>query len=435
MVANLALTEIGGSVYVINRLTQQYANGNLYEFRKSLQTGLIVFSSLPSVAVGLFIATLYIIPDGWFDKFLYINGSILRTVGALLALQVVFSIPQSLVLGIYRALGALPRSAMLANCIALLQLILIGVALNFKMGPLEVALLQLLPIPIIAIFAIWDLNRKWPQLRMFSNWAFDRIVAKSMMHPTFHFFVIQISQALSIQGAVIVVGLAMGSIQVVVFTTIRTLANSIKSMLAIASHAAWPDMTRFEAEGDYRRLNTLLIFLLRTNIVATILVTYLLMLFGKWVYQLWLSNMGLYDSTAMILMLTILALQTTWGVYGNLLMATNCHQQLSRLTVVSSFLSILFAYIGALNDGLHGMLIGMLIAELIPLIGVPLLAHSFFNFVELAVIAKNAAPLLILPVLAYIPETIIIFFPLLTHWWWRIMMQLRITQPIQPELN
>lgn len=47
IVANLALTEIGGSVYVINRLTQEFANKNIPAFRLTLHTGLILFTLLP----------------------------------------------------------------------------------------------------------------------------------------------------------------------------------------------------------------------------------------------------------------------------------------------------------------------------------------------------------------------------------------------------
>lgn len=425
IVANLALTEIGGSVYVINRLTQEFANKNIPAFRLTLHTGLILFTLLPSIAVGLFIVVIYFLPDLWFQKFHYIDGLLLRITAAVLALQISFSIPQGLILGIYRALGSLPRGAMLANCLSLLQLILMAWALNIQLGPLGIAVLQLLPIPLIAILATWDLNQKWPQLFMFSKWNFDLVTAKSMLHPTLYFFVIQISQALSIQGTVIIAGFAMGSLQVVVFTTIRTLANSIKSILAIVSHAAWPDMTRFEAEGDYARLNTLLAFLLRTNIVATILIAYFLIIFGKWFYQLWLGHLSLYNSTAIILMLVILTIQTTWGVYGNLLMATNRHKQLSRLTVISSILSVLLSYIGAINHGLNGMLVGMLIAEIAPLIAIPLLASHYYSFIDPRGIIKNAAPLLILPLLIYLPETIVIFFPLLVYWWWCIVKTLR----------
>ena len=42
----------------------------------------------------------------------------------------------------------------------------------------------------------------------------------------------------------------MGPIQVVLFSTLRTMVNLIRSFLDQLSHAAWPEMTRLDAQED-----------------------------------------------------------------------------------------------------------------------------------------------------------------------------------------
>ncbi len=424
MVAHLALTDVGGGVYVINRLTQLFFSRDVVGFRRTLQTALGLLTVFPAAIALFFIGAFYIAPDAWLSKFQFINGLVLKTVAAVLALQMFVSIPHALILGIYRAVGELPRGAMLANGVLLLQLILVGCGLSFQMGPVGIALLQVAPIPTITIWAVHDLNRRWSEQSMFAGWVFDRAVAKDMLHPSFHFFLIQLSLSLSIQGTLIVAGLLLGAAQVVVFSTMRTLANVIKSMLAIVSHAAWPDVTRLYAEADYPRLNILFGSVLRTNICATVIVSYILMVFGKRVYQMWLGELGLYDPSLMTLILIFLALQVTWGVYGNLLMATNRHHQLSILTMVSSVLSIVLAYLGALGNGIEGMLLGMILAELLPMVGVPFLACRSYLFITPGKVVLDVVPLLTIPMLAYIPSTALLLLPALAWWWWRIVERL-----------
>lgn len=424
MVAHLALTEVGGGVYVVNRLTQLFSSRDVAGFRRTLQTALVLLTAFPAAIALFFVGTFYIVPDAWLSKFQFINGSVLRTVAAVLALQIFVSIPHALILGIYRAVGELPRGATFANGVLLLQLILVGCGLSIQMGPVGIALLQMAPIPVITIWAVHDLNRRWSEQSMFAGWVFDRDVAKNMLHPSLHFFLIQFSLSLSIQGTVIVAGLLLGATQLVVFSTMRTLANVIKSMLGIVSHAAWPDMTRLYAQADYTRLNLLFGSVLRTNICATVIVCYILMVFGGSIYHMWLGELDLYDPSLMTLILIFLALQVTWGVYGNLLMATNRHHQLSILTMVSSVLSIVLAYFGALGDGTVGMLLGMILAELLPLVGVPFLVCKSFSFITPGKVVLDVVPLLTIPMLAYIPSTALLLLPALAWWWWCIVEQL-----------
>lgn len=421
MVSHLALAEFGGTVYVINRLTQLYARRDEKEFGNTLQTSLGLFTALPAVIIFFFISALYLAPDAWLYKFQFLNFKTYRLIISVLALQIFLSIPQALILGIYRALGKLPRGAMIANCMMFIQLILVGLGLNIQLGQIEIALLQMVPIGATLIWAMYDLNLRWPELNMFSRWRIDLSLAKGILVPSSHFFLIQFSMALSIQGTVIVAGLLMGATHVVIFSTMRTLANSIKSILGVISHAAWPDLTRLDAEADFTRLNILFRSILRTNICATVLFGYILMEFGDWIYQIWLGNLGLFDSSLMTLVIIFLTLQISSGVYSNLLMATNRHQPLSILTIISSGVSILLAYFGALHNGLDGMLHGLILAELLPTVAIPYLAYRSFCFIKPSKAVLDMLPLAIIPILYYKPLTAVFLLPALAWWWWSVV--------------
>ena len=59
MVAYLALTDMGGAVYIGNRMTQAFAHQDNESFRKILHTGLLLFLVIPLVVFVIFIALIF----------------------------------------------------------------------------------------------------------------------------------------------------------------------------------------------------------------------------------------------------------------------------------------------------------------------------------------------------------------------------------------
>lgn len=426
VVANLALSEVGGGIYVTNRLTQFYANSELKLFRATLQTALVIFVTWPVAIFLMFLLVVALVPMGSILGLKTINGELLSIVAVVLAFQIIIEIPKGLILGVFRSTGNLSRGLMLTNYIVIMQMMFVVLGLWLGAGIVVIAVLQIIPIIIILLMAIFEINAKFSGQYLFSFKYFNLDIVKQFLRPSAYFFLIQISQVLSIQGVVLTIGLLLGSAQVVVFVTMRTLANVIKSIIGLVSHAAWPEMTKFEAEHDNLRLTMLFKALLRTTMVATIGIIFLLASFGGTVYEIWLGEFGLYDKMIMNLFLMMLALQVFWGIYGNLLMATNKHHGLSAVMLASAIVSILFAYVGANMDGIKGMLYGMIAAEvLLPLWMVPRLVYRHYGQFSLAMFFMEAAPLILLIPLILKPASALLFIPLLIMWWWHAVKPLR----------
>jgi O-antigen/teichoic acid export membrane protein len=418
VVANLALSEVGGSFYVVNRLTQFFAADDERAFRETVQTALLLFTAWPAVVVGIFVAVTATWPELANLKLQHMPGEVSRVVSAVLALQVFFTIPQGLVLGIYRAVGAYARGAMMANYLQLLQMAMVAVALLQGTSVLTLACLQMLPVPLVAVYAAFDLNRTYPRLGILSVRFASRHVARQLLLPSAQFFLIHISLALSVQGTVMVAGYLLGSVQVVVFSTMRTLSNVIKAVLAMVSHAAWPDLMRLDTEGQRDQLAALFNAVLRTNVSATVVISMILLNFGREVYQMWLGKVGLYQPSLMTLFMLLLSAQVVWGIYGHLLMATNRHKGMSVVTLLGSVVSICAAYVGALHGGMRGMLMAMIAAEVFPMLAVPWLVYRYDPRFSLTHFLSNASPLLLILPMAWQPWTAAVCLPLLAWWWW-----------------
>ena len=115
IVAYLYLTDLGGQLYIINRLTQAYAQQDSRLFRKILHTGLALFLVLPLAVFFVFVGVILLFPPGALLQITITGPTTVFLVLSVLAFQLVFSLPQGILLGVYRAVGLLPRGVMLSN--------------------------------------------------------------------------------------------------------------------------------------------------------------------------------------------------------------------------------------------------------------------------------------------------------------------------------
>ena len=145
MVAYLSLTEMGAQLYIVNRMTQAYAHRDNDQFCKILHTGLALFLIIPVAVFIIFVAVIVFFNPA---TFLHINQTSHGTVVlvlAILAFQIVISLPQSILLRVYFAVEMLPRGVMLINCMQLMNLIFLAGGLWGRWGMVPIAILQLIP--------------------------------------------------------------------------------------------------------------------------------------------------------------------------------------------------------------------------------------------------------------------------------------------------
>lgn len=395
--AYIALADIGGGLYISNRLNQLYSSSKFNEFKQYAQTAISIFVTIP-FALFILIALLAVwVPNEIWDVFENIKRPEIKLVVIIFSLQVFIGIPQLLIFGFYRAIGRMARGTMMANGLLTFQLLGLFLALTFGLGPLEVAILQFLPVPLFAAIAIFDVKSLAPNTNLLASWEFSQSGARGMIRPSLFFFLIQLSQLLSVHGTLVVAGLFLGSTPLVAFATIRTLANVLKSILSIFLHAAWPEITRLESKQEKERLVLLFVTIVRANLFAAVSIGTALLIFGESIYTIWLQGKIEYNATLMSLTIVLLIQQVVSSSFGSLLMATNNHHKYAVLNLVSACISVLLACIGALYFGLEGLVYGAIVAELIVLIGAPILVFQIFPFIPRRGLLHELSILLAIP--------------------------------------
>lgn len=363
--AYLSLTDLGGQLYIVNRLTQAYAQRDIPLFRQILHTGLSLFLSIPLGAFLVFVGLMLLFPPGALLQITVTSPRVVFLVLVLLAFQLVFSLPQGILLGVYRAVELLPRGVMLANAMHLVSLVLVAAGLWLRAGLVTIAVLQLLPFLLAALAAARDLNRRFPQFQLFSLRQRDFALGLGFIKPSLHFFGIQLAQAFTIQGAVLVVGMVLGSVQVVIFATMRTIINLIRSFFEQISHAAWPELTRLDAQQEEEKFFLLFRAVFRSTLTAAVIFMAVFHFWGEGIYHFWLRKTVSYQPQVMDLFLIYMGQFMVWLTCSHPLMATNRHRTLARVLVVSSLLGVGLAYLGGRWGGLPGVVLGLMAGDLL----------------------------------------------------------------------
>ena len=401
LVSYLALSDIGAQLYIVNKLTMHQSVGNIKAYKQELKSGIIFFTLIPLITfIAIILILLLMLESNNLYKNLdsYTNFAVIFILG----LSYIVSLPLGIILGIYRSKGFISKSIMLSNISAIIQLLLTLYGLKNNIEMVGIAICTVLPNLIILIYAVRDLHNSYPYLELYKIEKPNIEIIKKSIKPSLHFFNIQLSQALNIQGILLVVGFILGSSQVVLFSVMRTVVNSSRQILSLIINTCWQELTSLYSRGKYNELRLLFQSIYEITIFLTLLISGIFILYGEKIFKLWLGSDFIYDSSLMSIFLIYIIQFILWTTAGNLLMSLNLHKEYSKLLFISSFLSIICASLGGILYGLEGLVIGMIIIDialptwLVPIYIVRIMPNFSINFFIKNLICSIISVLLII---------------------------------------
>jgi O-antigen/teichoic acid export membrane protein len=365
-VAFLSMTDFGGQVYFVNRMTSEMAQGRRDAFDRTFATAWWLFITLPLLFALAMLATASAVPlDRWLGLSRLGQGEVLIILVPL-TIQMVVSLPQGLLLGVYRAIGMQATSVMLGNFILLLQLLFAAGILFAGGGPALMAWSQLVPVLLVCVWAVMRLGRQLPGFQLPGPSAMSVSVAQSSFKPSFRFMAIQMTQLILQQGTVVLVGRLLGATEVVVFTTVRTVVNSLRQLLGLIAHSAWPEFTRQEASRDGLGLQSLFYATLHLTMFVAFLAIGCLDLGGEVMMRLWLGDRLPYPASVVHHFSVYILLALFATLTSNVLMATNRHHALASWQLLISGVALLAFSFGIMQNGVAGGVLGLVVAEAVP---------------------------------------------------------------------
>lgn len=399
-----ALGDFGAQLYFINRLTTEWASGRIDIFQRVLSTGLLLFIVFSVLLLGVALLAVLLLPIASWLELKAVDHDLVKAILLLMALRFSVSLPVGLFLGIYRAIGVQATSVMYGNLILMIQFVASALALLAGGGMLLLASLEVVPILLVSIAVIWDLRRRLPkEVRLFALANRDRAILRSAISPSLHFLGLQLSMAIIIQGSVIVVAKTLGPVEVAIFSSMRIVANAMSRFMGVLAHAAWPEITRLASLGQDEKLAKLFTIILNLSLFVGLCYIVLIVNFGHILYNWWLNNNLPYDFWVMYLLScqVVMTILWTWG--GNLLMATNHHEEYARWQFPVNLAALFLCYWGAVEFGLLGAVAGLFAGQLLPMLFIVyfLLIQEGWRQIAFSLVITSFAGLALLPMTLY----------------------------------
>ncbi len=172
-----------------------------------------------------------------------------------------------------------------------------------------------------------------------------------------------ISTALNIQGAVVIVGIAISPAAAAMFGTVRTITRIPLQLIGTLSRAAMPEIAVAQARGETSTLRKLV----AANLLAVGLVTVpsalVTALFGERILALMSHGRIHAPLTLLVVMTVVMAAQTLWNTLGSFLFALNLQHRFTHLYALIAIVSTALCYPIARRFGIIPMSFVLLLVD------------------------------------------------------------------------
>ena len=205
----------------------------------------------------------------------------------------------------------------------------------------------------VCIFLIW-LRSIAPWLRLGWSQA-TRGEVKRLFHPSISFMSQTLGQAFAISGPVIVLGMVAKPLDVVTFSTCRTLARLGTTATNTINSAIMPEYSRLFGVGNFFLLRRIALLQLGVTLVISCVFFITLYLLGGWLLFIWTkAGVHLEQPFFTLLLLSVIA-EMLWTTIWIPLLAINRHVFAAHAYGVLASLGVVGGYFLAIPYGLVGI--------------------------------------------------------------------------------
>jgi len=177
--------------------------------------------------------------------------------------------------------------------------------------------------------------------------------SKKLFIESVGFMSFPISNALIIQGGVIIVGSVYGPVSVVVYSAYRTISRTITQMLTLISRSLWASITELYSEKNNTEITKIVNKTINIATAMSIFVSAAILLFGASFVNFWSKGSVIYDPIVMALMLASTCVTSVWQIKMVAILATNNHNKINFVYMAGA---IIFVACISINFGQRYMM-------------------------------------------------------------------------------
>ena len=360
--AYLAMSDMGFSSVAGNRMTMQVAESKQYMAVETYQSTLI-FLVIVSTSILIIASLSFFLPlDLWFHL-KEMDKDIIGLIITLLTLGVVIGLQNSLIEIGFRSDGNYSSYVWISNITRLGEFILVAISVYFGSGPVLVASIPIFTRVISFIFAKKILRKKSPWIHYGINKAKTKTIL-SLLVPSIDFMALPIGNALKNQGMLTIVGIVLGPIAVVSYSTTRSLLSSVQQGMSIINNSIWPEISSAYGSGKVFLIQKIHRVAVKISLILALILIIFLALYGIDFIYYWTNKKVMVDHLFFNLMLLSILINSLWLTSSIVLVATNNHEKMARLYLIFTISCSLITYLLVPIFGLSGIAVGMLLIDI-----------------------------------------------------------------------
>jgi len=306
----LMVSDLGLSQTVTNEICKYLVKKKISEQQNLLNSSFSFLAFIGLCLIILFVLQ-YLLID--IKSILQINSFEFNELNIILGvylINVIVFLLLRLILGYFKAIGKFYKHEYYLSLIYFIDFIFILIILNLK-GSLILIPTSMLVSRILIFIIVFNSLSKYQYFGLKLTSKFS--LAKNLLPVSLKLSFFSMGYALLIQGFTILIGIILGSFSVVIYNTLRTLTNSLKSMLSILYLPVMPELTilisNIEIKKAFKRITNLTLNVSICTFIGCITLYFL----HEFILETWLAKSIDVSNTFLVCLLISIFLQTIWN--------------------------------------------------------------------------------------------------------------------------
>jgi O-antigen/teichoic acid export membrane protein len=307
---------------------------------------------------------LYIIPVASLLNIHAISESDTKWIVFYLGLSVLLGQLEQLIGAAYTCVGRYPYGSFLKSMIALTAFAVTMVPIILGYGPRTVAMVYVVANGLGTLTLGLCVRKNIPWIRF--GWHYARFEQIRRLTPlAFAFMAFPIGNALNLQGTLMAVGYALGSIDVAIFASARTVSRVALQMVQMVNNTFWPELSLAYGAKNESLVRSLHRRACQMALALSLGIVLCMLSFGPWFLTHWTGGHVPPSRPLLAILLLVVVVYALWSTSSTLVTAINQHQRLAAWYVAGTGVTVVFTYFLARRYGLYGAATSLLLSEII----------------------------------------------------------------------
>ena len=390
----LTFSSVGFGTVAGNEMTMLVARHDREGALRVFQSCWALISGICMAVILLLSGALYFLPVARLLKFSNISEPDTKWIIFYLGVAVLFSQLEQLLQSAYRSIGRYPYGSMLKSAFSLFAFACTLIPVVLGKGPRATALVFAAINVLGTIFFCLLVRHDIPWIEFGWNHASVAEIRK-LAGPAIAYMAFPIGNALNVGGSVLAVGYALGPIDVVIFSTARTVSRVALQMVQMVNSTFEPEMTLAFGARNIELTRTLHRRACQLALIVAVCIVAAMMSFGPWFLTHWTSHHVPPSRGLLSILLLVVVFYTLWSTSSTLMTSTNQHQRLAVYYMAATSVACVLCYLFARWFGLLGAATSLLIPEA---------AMNFYVLPACLIIAHDTLPDFLTSMLHYPPS-------------------------------